>query len=412
MASFSVKVHQIKKGSVTDHPGADRLSLVKIDGYTCISAKVDGNHRYKAGDLVVYVPEGAVVPENLLRMGFWNEEQGKGILAGAAGNRVKAMKIRSVYSQGILFPVGFRAGQHVSSYFVETATDTIEIAFGSANTLPDVVGVDVADLLGIFKYEAPIPVGMNGVVTGCVAVKAFDFNSIQSEPDLFTPGEAVVATEKIHGTFFQCGIIPGMNDPRMFGDGSVYVTSKGLAEKGLAFLNVENSRKIRFQRWLRRSTLGAKILRWFGVKKETKSIYVATLERLLKDGLLDRIDEHCKAAMPLRIFGEIYGKGVQDLHYGTTTSEFRVFDIMCGDEFIDPDNIERVATLFGLAVVPELYKGPYDLQALEKVRDGKDTLSGTHVREGIVIRAKGSRKIAKWVSPAYSLRKGEVTEFQ
>ena len=45
------------------------------------------------------------------------------------------------------------------------------------------------------------------------------------------------------------------------------------------------------------------------------------------------------------------------------------------------------------------------------MRDGKDTISGTHVREGIVIRSVvegdngGQRKIGKFVSPDYILRK-------
>lgn len=105
MADFSVRVVRISE-PVVDHPNADKLSLIKIGGYTCISAKLeDGSHRYKQGDLVVYVPEGAVVPEYILRQGFWNEKDNKGMLAGSKGDRVKAKKLRDIFSQGILLPV-------------------------------------------------------------------------------------------------------------------------------------------------------------------------------------------------------------------------------------------------------------------------------------------------------------------
>ena len=45
MSSFSVPVVRIADDPV-DHPNADRLSLMKIFGFTVISAKVDGAHRY------------------------------------------------------------------------------------------------------------------------------------------------------------------------------------------------------------------------------------------------------------------------------------------------------------------------------------------------------------------------------
>ena len=108
MSTFEVKIVRID--SVEHHPDADRLSIIKIGGYNCISAKLeDGSHRYKAGDLAVYIPEAAVLPEWLLKkMGFWKEEENKGTLSGSKGNRVKCVKLRNQISQGILYPVKSR----------------------------------------------------------------------------------------------------------------------------------------------------------------------------------------------------------------------------------------------------------------------------------------------------------------
>lgn len=107
MSTFSCPV--VRVAEVIDHPGADRLSIVRLEGlgYTCISGKLeDGSPRYKAGDYVVYIPGAAVLPEYLLKeMDFWNEETGKGTLAGANGDRVKPLKLRGIFSEGVLYPV-------------------------------------------------------------------------------------------------------------------------------------------------------------------------------------------------------------------------------------------------------------------------------------------------------------------
>lgn len=105
MATFEVPVVRID--DVTDHPDADRLTIVHIGGYRCIANKHnDGSWRYQPGDPVVYIPEDAVVPEWFLKkQGFWDEDKNKGTLDGKNGNRVRARKLRNVLSQGILYPV-------------------------------------------------------------------------------------------------------------------------------------------------------------------------------------------------------------------------------------------------------------------------------------------------------------------
>ncbi len=125
----------------------------------------------------------------------------------------------------------------------------------------------------------------------------------------------------------------------------------------------------------------------------------------------------------MRVFGEIYGRGVQDLHYGQANPQFRAFDIKIGDRWLNRHEFLTAASPeegVGLEMVPELYVGPYDLVALEAARDGKTVLGGGgHMREGIVIRCRDAsdhpihgRRIGKWVSPDYLLRKGAGEEVQ
>jgi RNA ligase (TIGR02306 family) len=375
MSDFAVKVVEIVD-PVTHHPDADRLSLIKVNDYICISAKLeDGSHRYNVGDLVVYVPEGAVVPEYLLKPGFWSEEKGKGILAGSKGDRVKAMRLRGIFSQGILFPV---QNDPAGNVLFNSSGDKCYVQSGD----------DVAEFLGITKYEPPIPPALAGEVTNIHGKTArYDFESIQTVPDLFTVGEEVVVTEKLHGTNCQIGYIPGLNHPELFYGGDIYVASKGLGAQGLVLKNNE---------------------------KNAGNTYVRILRELLNSGFGDKMKEISErnGNVPVRVFGEIYGAGLQKgFGYGKKVHSFASFDIQLDREYVPYDTMIEIAQELGVPTVPLLYMGPYDLDTLVKFRDGRDIMSGTNLREGIVIKARDGgrhphhgRKIGKWVSPDYLLK--------
>lgn len=374
MSTFAVKVHEIKN-PVEDHPNADRLSIIRIDGYLTISNKLeDGSHRYKVGDLVVYVPEAALVPEFLLRKGFWNEDKNQGILAGTHGNRVKPMRLRGVYSQGILFPV-------VDGKIFDAEDVALEVTHGQ----------DVTEFLGITKYEPPIPTQMSGELTSVFGhTYRYDIDSIQSMEDIFEEHEMVVVTEKIHGTHIQIGYAPDLEHDEMFYNGKVFVTSKGVGGQGLAFKNNE---------------------------KNVHNVYVMALKQLLENGLGEALERVSKAHgdAPVHLFGEVFGKGIQDLHYGLEKKEVAFFDVRINNKFVMKS--EELFTLLNVAVVPVLFSGRFNKDEMEKLRDGKTTLGDSHIREGIVITSAfenyhplHGRKIAKWVSPDYALRKGG-TEF-
>lgn len=391
MSDFQVKIRTIDE--VSDHPNADRLSLNKILGYTAISNKDEnGNHRYHPGDMVVYVPEGAVVPEwALRRYGYWNEEKGIGMLAGSKGDRVKAITLRGILSQGLILPT--RQQDIWEKDCCVEGPDGVTKCFG--------LGEDVAEFLGISKYVPPIPINMAGEVYPCDGFYNYDIENIQSVPDMFEWPSLVQVTEKLHGTFCQI-ILTDVQHPdagQSYDSAYLHVSSKGLSAKGLALRNNDANANNLYIRTLRKLIYGTKLLDGFA--------------RLAWDNRVIRGDYLCEEFPIVRIFGEIYGKGVQDLDYGEAEPQFRVFDIMVGQEWLKwpPETIMRE---FGLESVPVLACGEMTLADIEKLRDGK-CYSGKHIREGVVIRGEGrhpyhGRRIAKMISPAYLTRKGG-TEF-
>jgi len=388
MAEFEVNVVRID--DVVEHPDADRLTIVKIGGYNCIAnKKEDGSWRYQKDDLVVYIPEQALVPEWLLKkMGFWDEEKGKGGLAGSRGDRVKAIKLRGIFSQGILMPVIIETEDDYHFVTVQGSDQRYIIAEGK-NAFEEAIGVDVSDLLGVTKYEPPIPASMSGKVWNASGkTLKYDIENIQRYPNVFKEDECVSVTEKLHGTWCCYGFYPNEDSSAV-----KVVSSKGLSARGLAFeMDEENM---------------------------TKNLYLQVLERSRDEqgfDLLERLINLSDRAEPIYLLGEVFGRGVQDLVYGTSMPEFRLFDVYVGKpgqgRYLDPIDLHFLANSLKIETVPILYSGPFSMEKMTEIRDGKD-FSGSNIREGIVIRPKEERQDdtigrvqLKFVSPKYLLRKG------
>lgn len=347
--------------TVHEHPNADALELAQVGLYRAVVAK----GVYRTGDAAVYIPEQSVLPAGLI------EELGlTGRLAGSASDRVKAVRLRGELSQGIVCRPVVLAG-------VDLARAAVD-------------GTDFAERLGIVKWVPPVPPTMDGDVEAAPELLPWvDIENVQRYPDIFTPGEPVVLTEKLHGS--ACLVTYVADEER------VYVSSKGFGAKSLALK--EDPRN----------------LYWRAVRGHGVAEVAARLAARL-------------GARRVGIFGEVYGAGVQDLAYGADgrreTLGYAVFDVSAE---IDGsvrwlDSAELLGALGGeLPLVPRLYEGAYDIDRVLGIATGRETVSGRelHLREGVVIRAAaeryspvtGGRAIAKAVSPAYLTRKGG-TEFE
>ncbi|GHH47804.1 RNA ligase (TIGR02306 family) [Streptomyces umbrinus] len=344
--------------TVHEHPNADALELAQVGLYRAVVAK----GVYRTGETAVYIPEQSVLPEELI------EELGlTGRLAGSRSDRVKAVRLRGELSQGIVCRPKALAG--------------VDLARAAAD------GTDFAERLGITKWVPPIPPTMDGEVEQAPDLLPWvDIENIQRYPDIFTPGEDVVLTEKLHGS--ACLVTYFAED------GRVQVSSKGFGAKYLAL--TEDPRN----------------LYWRAVHGHGVAAAAARLAERL-------------GARRVGVFGEVYGAGVQDLTYGADgrreTLGYAVFDVSAE---IDGEVrwLDATELLTGeLPLVPRLYEGPYDIGRVLEFASGRETVSGQglHLREGVVIRpvteryspVTGGRAVAKAVSPAYLTRKGG-TEYE
>lgn len=374
MSIFSVPVRRIR--AIEPHPNADAIEFAVIDGYRSIVRKGE----FERGELVVYIPEAALIPEWLLRrLNLWDANKSCGKLAGKAGNRVKAIRLRGELSQGLCYPViqdRYDGGQIV--------TGDEDGCFANVRE-----GDDAAGLLGIEKYEPPIPVALSGEVfnAGQHLTIAFDIENWKSWPDIFRDGEEVVFTEKLHGTFTGVAVLPLTDShPEAFGvRRNVLIFSKSLGADGLVFKH--NARN-------------------------HDNVYVRATRKFIE--AIDAKGE--SLTEPVIFMGETFGPDVQDLPYGKEIG-FRLFAIARGyrgaQQFLDFNDMLAIAASLDVEVVPVLYRGPFSQDVMCRHTDGQTTLGGGHIREGIVMTPVVERRdpqigrvCLKSVSAAYLTRKG------
>ena len=351
MSSHTCDVVRVK---LEKHPNADRLSLVKVFGWTCAVRTED----WKDGDHAAFIPPDSLVDTRRSEFAFLANWPGKSRADGWA--RITAQKLRGVVSYGLLVPTKLE------------------------------LGMDAAGDLGVIHYEPP-EYGSGGKSRPYRAgdtergqpdqfVPVYDVENIQRLDEPIT-GEVLV-TEKIHGA-----------NARFLWDGKRFWVG---------------SRK-QWKRRNRKLSLWQRIKSWFGAPlPPPDSDWWRVFEKYPGIG---RLLKHFPGDT---LFGEVYG--TQHLRYGLAPGQvdFVVFDLLSGRDGWTPEHgkwAPQELTLglcddYKIPFVPFVAKKPIEDLDLLALAQGKSLLGGDHLREGIVVQAVGRRAIAKVVNPEY-LIKGE-----
>lgn len=389
MSDFHCEVVRLQ--NVGRHPNADTLSIADANGQPVIFRTGD----YNEGDLAVYVPVDAIVPD-------------KPEWAFLAGHRrIRAKRLRGVFSMGMLSPV-----------------------------LPGMeLGQDVREAMGIEKYEPELATQRGGG-----AGKGGPITGGESEPDPgFLPeytdiegwrrwkkvleiGEEVVLCEKIHGS----------NARFVYRDDRLWVGSRHQIKRNPNALNPDH-RVIEYvtrdaERGERQGKVGpmleANAHEWIARLRENAGEHFISAE--LRDAVATdygtstwwqvavslNLEERLAAIPNIAIYGEVYGQ-VQDLKYGLDTVELVLFDAMDTDtrRYLDYDAFLAIAVQIDLPTAPELYRGPWseDLLALAEGETTLPSAAGAgkkNVREGFVVRPIKERFHAGYPNDAGHLRGG------
>lgn len=374
MSSLICEVVKIK--NITPHDNADRLEIVKVKGWQCISTK----GRYKVDDEVVYIPIDSLIPFELsekLKITNYLSNQIKDPKGNILASRVRTIKLRGVLSQGLIIDKDpeWKLGQ------------------------------DVREILKIEKYEPP-ETGNGGCALkskGFTQYPEFtgfpqytNIENFKNFPDIFEEGEEVVILEKQHGTNFRSANINPFN------------------------INWKYIPLMLKMRLLLTKYLGVKNPGFFVV-----GTHRTNLKRTQKDKFLnvywrmaEKYELKNKLNLGEEVFGEIYGYGIQKFfpYDSPFTQTVRFFDVIIDNQYLNWYWFKNFCERKKLPMVPILYEGPFSIEKVIELSSGKSTI-GDHMREGVIIKStteqfhpKLGRKILKYISDEYLVFKGKMED--
>lgn len=156
-----VSLRQVKE--VRPIEGADRIEVAVVDGWNVVVPKGS----FKPGDLAVYFEIDSFLPVEP-QYEFLRKSSYRKFENGEEGFRLKTIKLRGEISQGLLLRV---------SDIEELKDKNIE----------ELIGQDLSPLLGVKKYEPPIPADLRGNIYGVFpgVIQKTDVERIQNVFDEF-----------------------------------------------------------------------------------------------------------------------------------------------------------------------------------------------------------------------------------
>lgn len=302
---------------VRKHPNADALDIVKVLGWEVVTKR----NEFKPGDLCVYICIDTILPENPHFEFLRNKHF-----------RIKPIRLRKEYSNGICFPLSILP----SRYLPDT--------FGLS---PWVDGEDVTDIIGVKKYEKPISAELAGIAAGHI------------------PGFLIITDEHNLRSY-------PLAVPEMYGR-PYYITRKEDGSSGTYFVYGSEfgvcSRRIHLK------------------ESETNGFW-----RMAKKY---NIETALKTEFPdtnIAVQGEVVGPGIQDNKLGLKELEFKLFNLFDINNrcYLGYDKIIDFTSKHNIPMVPIINEGSaygYSLEDLiELAKAQKYPTNGP--AEGIVIRPK------------------------
>lgn len=305
---------------VRPHPNADRLDIVTARNYNCITSR----GAYDVGSAVVLIQPDTVIPSDAP----WAQPFLK-----YCKDRVRALKIRGVYSFGII----------VSPYDVFDLSAALKF-----HLQPTQIGVDLSEAIGVTKYESPQPQSQE-------AIGPLPFQMYKTDEDRYQLvelpyGELVDVTLKVDGS------------------SSTYYCK-----------NVDDT-------WVTGICSRTQELR-----PDCNNMYTNVDKRY---GILDKLLTYCSTVgRSLALRGEVYGKGVQSKKNNFWSKDakhgwvgFSVLDL----ETLKYDpNPHEIFMELGLPEVPYVEtKVPLTQELIKKYAEELTEVAGTPF-EGVVIRHAG-----------------------
>lgn len=319
-------------------PNADAIECAVIGGWKVVAKKGE----YQPGDLAVYCEIDSWIPNALAP--FLSKKEPKEY-NGVKGERLRTVRLRGQLSQGLLLPLTVL--QNDGAWIAGVTVDD---------------GTDVSDVLGIQKWDVPIPAQLAGQVKGNFPsrIPKTDQERVQNlSKELGQYAYQVFeVTEKLEGSSMTCYMIDN--------------------EFGVCSRNMDLKRDENNTFW--------------------KVAIELDIEAKLRKARIDNA----------AIQGELIGPGIQGNIYNLTKHTFHAFDIydIESGEYLLPESRQAVIKELDIPHVPVL--GYIALQAdmdyLLETAEGKSLLNQDQEREGVVFKHFSVPFTFKVISNKYLLK--------
>lgn len=142
--------------------GADNIELAIVDGWQCIVKKGE----FKAGNPCIYFEIDSFLPIRpefeFLRKSSYKK------MCNKEGFRLKTIRLRGQISQGLVLRLDtfWGTSNSVETHLAFLQGILLQRGMSFEEVSNHMVGLDVTDLLGVIKYEPPIPACLAGKVKG------------------------------------------------------------------------------------------------------------------------------------------------------------------------------------------------------------------------------------------------------
>lgn len=330
----SRKLATIRKiAEIKPHPNADLLELAIVDGWQCVVKKGE----FQPGQTIVYFEIDSWIPDTIAP--FLSKGKKPREYEGVSGEKLRTIRLRGELSQGLVMPLSI-----LPDYFTEN-----QESFGVADF--ELIGMDVTDILGIKKWEKPVPAQMRGFTRGNFPsfIRKTDQERIQN---LFNK-----LTDAQRNDIYEVTLkVDGSSATFYVKDGEVGVCSRNLE------LKTDES--------------------------NADNMYVKMFNQL---GLREKLMAyHAEFGKNIAIQGEIYGAGINGNWEGISDVRFMLFDVFDIDKqrYIPSEVRYSIANLLGLQHVPVIGNFTLADETLESLLALADRPSlYNKVAEGIVFKS-------------------------
>jgi RNA ligase (TIGR02306 family) len=328
--------------------GADRIELAVVGGWKVVVAKDVG---HQVGDKVVYCEIDSFLPIEP-EFEFLRKSSYKKLVDGTEGFRLRTIKLKNQVSQGLILPLN-------------DAINVMKRKNGEVYHEMLEEGKDISELLGIIKYEPPIPANLSGEIKGLFP--GFIAKTDEERVQNLTNEIEEWKKEKI--SFYITEKLDGSSATFYFKDGEFGVCSRNLELK-----ETENNT-------------------FWKVARELK------LEEKLRE-----------LGRNIAIQGELIGEGIQKNPYkikGQTVKFFNVFDIDKYEKISRDEFLDIIVYKMGLDTVPiNMLDTPlvHNVTELLEMADGPSILNQNTQREGFVIRSLDNKISFKVISNSFLLK--------